>query len=130
MVHKCTAQIQLTNRILLEVQSFERGLVQLLCIKKRSVSMQFTYHSLLKIIHKNTQHCIQIHNRQLSSILCSFNLTQVVSQPTHVAANGGASLIDLVILSNPQQLHECSVIPDLPHSDHNGISVTMNWKTA
>jgi len=40
MVHNCTAQIQLTNRILLEVQSFERGLVQLLCIKKRSVSMQ------------------------------------------------------------------------------------------
>ena len=32
MVRKCTAQIQLTNRILLEVQSFERGLVQLLCI--------------------------------------------------------------------------------------------------
>ena len=54
----------------------------------------------------------------------------MVSQPTHVAANGGASLIDLVLLSNPQQLHECSVIPELPHSDHNGISVTMNWKTA
>jgi len=40
MMHKGTAQIQLTNRILLEVKSFERGLVQLLYIKERSVSMQ------------------------------------------------------------------------------------------
>jgi len=62
MVHQRTAQIQLTNRILLEVQSFERGLVQLLCIKKRCVSMQyFSYHSLLKLIHKNaSKHTITI----------------------------------------------------------------------
>ena len=31
---------------------------------------------------------------QLSCILSSFNLTQVVPQPTHVSTNGGATLID------------------------------------
>ena len=39
-------------------------------------------------------------------------------------------MIDLVLLSNPQQLQDCSVIPELSHSDHRGISVIMRWKTA
>ena len=87
-----------------------------------SLFMNFVLIGDFNVNFLNTQYFLY---HQLSSILCSFNFTQVVSQPTHVAANGGASLIDLVLLSNPQQLHECSVIPELPHSDHNGISVTM-----
>ena len=74
----------------------------------------------------NPQHFLY---HKLSCILSSFNLTQVVQQPTHVSTNGGATLIDLVLLSNPQQLRDCSVIPELSNSDHKGISVTMRWKT-
>ena len=70
----------------------------------------------------NPQHFLY---HQLSCILSSFNLTQVVPQPTHVSTSGGATLIDLVLLSNPQQLQDCSVIPELPNSDHKGISLTM-----
>jgi len=70
MVHKCTAQIQLTNRTLLDVQSFERGLVQILCIKKKCVSMQkFSYHSLVKIIQKSTRHC-----NKYTQLLRSYNM--------------------------------------------------------
>ena len=75
----------------------------------------------------NPQHFLY---HQLSCILSSFNHTQVVPQPTHVSTSGGATLIDLVLLSNPQQLQDCSVIPELSHSDHKGISLTMRWKTA
>ena len=74
----------------------------------------------------NPQHFLY---HKLSCILSSFNLTQVVQQPTHVSTNGGATLIDLVLVSNPQQLQDCSVIPELSNSDHKGISVTMRWKT-
>ena len=74
----------------------------------------------------NPQHFLY---HKLSCILSSFNLTQVVQQPTHVSTNGGVTLIDLVLLSNPQQLWDCSVIPELSNSDHKGISVTMRWKT-
>ena len=70
----------------------------------------------------NSQHFLY---HKLSCILSS----QVVQQRTHVSTNGGATLIDLVLLSNPQQLWDCSVIPELFDSDHKGISVTMRWKT-
>ena len=41
--------------------------------------------------------------------------------------NGSATLIDLASLSNPSCCEECSVIPPLSNSDHNGISLTLKW---
>ena len=36
-------------------------------------------------------------------------------------------IIDLAFLSNPSCCEECSVIPPLSNSDHNGISLTLKW---
>ena len=65
----------------------------------------------------------------LSNNLDSFNLTQVVSEPTHVCnSNGGGCLIDFVVVSNPDHLLNCLVIPELANSDHFGICFVMKWK--
>ena len=65
----------------------------------------------------------------LHDILSSFNLLQVVEEPTRVASCGTASLIDLVLMSNPSSLQHCSVIPPLSNSDHNGVELSIKWKS-
>jgi len=61
-------------------------------------------------------------------MLQSFELTQVVPQPTRVHTGtfpGSSMLIDLALLSEPSQLVNCEVIPPLGNSDHNGIDLTL-----
>ena len=65
---------------------------------------------------------------KLNSILCSFSLSQVVTEPTHFSPNGNSSLIDLALMSNPSQLQDCSTIPPLGNSDHCGVSLSIRWK--
>ena len=63
--------------------------------------------------------------KHLTNILNSFSLIQVVKEPTHFSSEGSSSLIDLVIMSAPQSLHECVTIPPLANSDHLGISLQV-----
>jgi len=60
----------------------------------------------------------------LHSIISSFDLTQIVQEPTRVVDNGSATLIDPALLSNPSCCKECSVIPPLSNSDHNAWHLT------
>ena len=60
--------------------------------------------------------------------MLSFNLTQVVQEPTRVISSNKATLIDLVLASNANYIQECSVIPPLANSDHNGISLAIKHK--
>ena len=67
-------------------------------------------------------------------IMNSFDLTQVVSSPTHVSHNGKETLIDLALISSSSKLKECSVIPPLGNSDHDGnhlalriLSIDNQW---
>ena len=46
-------------------------------------------------------------------------LTQVVPQPTRFNSSGSSTLLDLVLLSVPSQLVNCSVITPLGNSDDN-----------
>ena len=55
----------------------------------------------------------------------SFDLTQVVSSPTHVSHNGKETLIDLALISSSSKLKECSIIPPLSNSDHDGIHLAL-----
>ena len=50
--------------------------------------------------------------------MTSFSLTQVVDEPTHLGANGTSSLIDLVLMSAPQSLVECTTVTPLLSSLH------------
>lgn len=67
----------------------------------------------------------------LSSKLCnifdSFSFVQLVSQPTHVASSGSATLIDLVPSSSLDYVQDCSVIPPLDTKNHRGIRATIKW---
>lgn len=64
----------------------------------------------------------------LLTILSSFNLTQVVQKPTRMAPSGTATLIDLALMSAPDSLRKCDVIPPLSNSDHNGVELTISWR--
>jgi len=56
---------------------------------------------------------------------------QVVADPTHTDSNGRSSLIDLALLSLPENLFSCSVIPPLENSTynvHSGIHLKMRTR--
>ena len=61
------------------------------------------------------------------SITSSFQLCQVVSDPTHNSPNGDSSLIDWALLSNVSQLKKCTFIPPLCSS---GIALILEWRVA
>ena len=63
--------------------------------------------------------------KHITNILNSFSLTLVVKEPTHFSSVGSSSLIDLVIMSAPQFLHECVTVPPLANSDHLSISLQV-----
>ena len=65
----------------------------------------------------------------LQCILDCFSLKQVVSEATHYSPNGQQSLIDLVLMSFPERLISCDVIPQLGNSDHLGIQVHFLGKS-
>ena len=60
---------------------------------------------------------------RLSSVMSSFNLLQVVSEPITTS-----SLIDLVFVSTPNMVHLCETIPPLATSDHLGIHLILSTK--
>ena len=58
---------------------------------------------------------------KVSTLLDLFCLSQVVTGHTRESSSGRCSLLDLVLTTNPNILHNCSVIPPLATSDHLGI---------
>ena len=52
--------------------------------------------------------------------------SQIVKSPTHSSHASHSSTIDLVLVSNPNNVKSCTVIPELANSDHLGLFVTMN----
>jgi len=61
----------------------------------------------------------------------SFSFVQVVADPTHTDSNGRSSLIDLALMSLPENLLSCSVIPPLENSTynvHSGIHLKMRTR--
>ena len=47
---------------------------------------------------------------RLTQILSSFFLTQVINKPTYYNTNGTSSQIDLVLMSTPKVLAECTTV--------------------
>ena len=64
----------------------------------------------------------------VQDIMLNFSLTQVVSSHTYVSPSGTASLLNLALLTNPEQLKQCTIIPPLSTADHYGISLILKWK--
>ena len=81
------------------------------------------------IDYNNSLHPLR---QRLDTIISSFSLVQVVADPTHTDSNGRSSLIDLALLSSPEKLSSCSVIPPLENSTynvHSGIHLKMRTRT-
>ena len=60
--------------------------------------------------------------------MSSFNLTQIVTEPTRTI-NSSATLIDLVFASSPNQVEFCSTIPPLANTDHSGLHIKISIKS-
>ena len=58
----------------------------------------------------NTDHFLFSH---VKDIMLSFSLTQVVFSHTYISPSSTPSLLDLAMLTNPEQLQTCTTIPPL-----------------
>ena len=67
---------------------------------------------------------------KLSTIMSTYSLSQMVTHYTHVHHNGATSTINLLFTSNPQLIGNCSTIPALSNSDHLGLFIHLNLKSA
>ena len=53
----------------------------------------------------------------------------MVPEPTHTSPSGSTPLIDLVMISNLSMLSSCTVTSPLGSSDHNGVQLSLKWKS-
>ena len=67
---------------------------------------------------------------KLHSIMSTLSLVQMVNNYTHVHHNSTATTIDLLFVSNPQLVHDCSTIPPLANADHFGLLVSLSLQTS
>ena len=61
------------------------------------------------------------------SVMSSFSLCQVVSEPTRVVKNS-STLIDLAFVSFLGMVQLCETLPPLANSDHLGIHLNLSAK--
>ena len=62
---------------------------------------------------------------RLNSVTLSFNLTQLVAEPTRVC-DTSCTLIDLIFVSTPTKVDSCNTIPPLSTSDHFGLQLNIS----
>ena len=84
-------------------------------------------HQLLLIGDFNIDYLIPASSLyfKLQSIVSSFNLTQVVSEPTRVCKTS-ETLIDLIFVSSSVFVKKCSATPPLANADHNGLHLIVS----
>ena len=61
----------------------------------------------------------------LLELLCNFSLSQIAKCPTRFSSTGHSSTIDLVLVSRPNNVENCTSIPKLANSDHLGLFLTL-----
>ena len=64
---------------------------------------------------------------KLLSVVSSFNLTQIVSEPTRVTGSS-STLIDLIFVTPTVIVKHCSTLPPLASADHYGLQLIMSTK--
>ena len=84
-------------------------------------------HQLLLIGDFNIDYLIPASSLyfKLQSIVSSFNLTQVVSEPTRVCKTS-ETLIDLIFVSSSVFVRKSSATPPLANADHNGLHLSVS----
>ena len=104
--------------------------LDLLCSSLQDVNVHsFTNFVLLGDFNVNFYNPSHPLFSNLCNIIDCYSLSQVVSEPTHTSPQGNTSLIDLVLISDTSKLTSCSVIPPLGTSDHNGVQLSIKWRS-
>ena len=83
------------------------------------------YSVILKLIFFNIT--TPLYHKPIS-VVSSFNLTQILSEPTHVTSNIATLIIDLIFVSSTVQINACSTIPPLSNADHYAIQLSVKTK--
>ena len=93
----------------------------------------FTHFVLLGDFNVNMNNSSHPLYHKVCSLSDYFNLSQVVTDFTHMSPSGSTSLIDLVFTSSVSQVLSCTTIPPLDNlnakSYHNGLHLTVSWKS-
>ena len=63
----------------------------------------------------------------LVPIALSFNLTQLVSEPTSVCKTS-QTLIDFIFVPSSVFCQKCSILPPLANADHNDLHLIVSFK--
>ena len=66
----------------------------------------------------------------LNNIMSTYNLSQMVTEYTHTHHNGSKSMIDLVFVSDPQLVRNCTTMPPISNSDHLGLQINLSLRSA
>ena len=61
---------------------------------------------------------------KLLSVVSSFNLSQIVSEPTRVSSSL-STLIDLIFVSSIVSVQSCVTVPPLANADHFGLQLVF-----
>ena len=77
--------------------------------------VKFSSFILLGDFNVNFQNAHHLLFSYINDILLTISLKQVVSSFTHISPNSTNSLIDLVMLSDPFYLHNCTTVPPPSH---------------
>ena len=73
-------------------------------------------------------HCVTREGNKIESLTCSYELSQLVSDPTHILQNS-SSCIDLIFTNQPNFVIDSSVKPSLHPNCHHQIAFSkLNLK--
>ena len=97
------------------------------CLENLDITC-FTHFILLGDFNINFCNTSHHHFCKLSNLMHVFSLTQVVKDPTHHSPSGHSSIIDLILVSDLQNVRECTVMPPLANSDHNSVFLQVKMK--
>ena len=90
------------------------------------------FHKLHPPLHGdfNINFCNTSHHHfcKLSNLMHVFSLTQVVKDPTRYSPSGHSSIIDLALVSDLQNISECTIMPTLANSDHNSVILQVKMR--
>ena len=91
-------------------------------------SAQYTNFVFIGDFNIDMSTCSHPQFHKLNNIMSTYNLSQMVTEHTHVHHNGTKSTIDLLFVSDPHLVRSCLTIPPISNSDHLGLQINLSLK--
>ena len=91
-------------------------------------SAQYTNFVFIGDFNIDMSTCSHPQFHKLNNIMSTYNLSQMVTEHTHVHHNGTKSTIDLLFVSDPHLVRSCLTIPPISNSDYLGLQINLSLK--